>query len=325
MSGFINKKFYVIGGRILNATHNMTLTEGITPCGTPYVKVSGVYPFDAKATFECGQCFRFNETESSYPEIFGTDTAYEGVAFGRCVKVMSPTLDTLYIEGATAADFDSVFYRYLGLDIDYASIISHIEKKWGTDSRIARAADAGRGIRILAQESWEALVSFIISQNNNIPRIKGIVERLCREYGEAVSETDTKHYSFPTPQKLLAAGVDGLSAVRMGFRAKYVFDAAESFVSDPGFADRVAAAVTYEEAEEMLRQIKGVGPKVSACTLLFGFGRLEAFPVDVWIRRTVGKYFDGKIPTEEDFGELTPYAGIIQQYIFNFERNCSAD
>lgn len=301
------------------------LTEGVTPSGVPYVKVAGVYPFDAGSTFDCGQCFRFNETESGYPELYGTDRAYGGVAFGRYIKVISPDLDTLYIEGATAEDFDKIWYRYLGLDVNYAAIISQIREKWGCDSRLLRAAEAGRGIRIMAQDPWETLVSFIISQNNNIPRIKTIVERLCRTYGEHIGAAGEDAYSFPSPKMLYEADVDGLSATRMGFRAKYVFDAAEKFTFDPDFAVRVADAETYEAADELLRTVRGVGPKVSACTLLFGFGRLEAFPIDVWIRRTVGKYFDGKIPTADDFGELLPYAGILQQYIFNYERNFRED
>lgn len=298
----------------------MNLTEGVTPRGTPYIKAEGVYPFDAGETFSCGQCFRFDETDAEYPELYGTEKAYGGVAMGRYIKVMSPSLDTLFIEGATEADFYGIWMHYLGLDVDYACIIEKIKKIWGADSRIARASRRGCGIRIMAQEPWEALISFIISQNNNIPRIKSIIERMCRAYGEPADDGD--HYSFPTAESLYNAGADALFGLRMGFRAKYVFDAAAKFFRDPRFGERVSAAASYEEADELLRSIKGVGPKVSACTLLFGFGRLEAFPVDVWIKRTAGKYFGGKIPEREDFGDLHPYAGILQQYIFNYERNC---
>lgn len=309
---------------MIQLTEKYKVTESVTPDGMPFVRITGVYPIDAKATFECGQCFRFDPVTASHPELFGTEVAYAGVAYGRYIRVMTPDADTLIIENATEDDFHSVWLRYFGLDLDYAAIIDGIEKRWGADSRLARAAHAGEGIRILAQEPWEALISFIISQNNNIPRIKSIISRLCREYGHAVYTAETEKFSFPVPRRLYEADVDGLFALKMGFRAKYVFDAAEKVTFDHRFLDRVAAAETYEDAEALLSTVKGVGPKVAACTLLFGFGRLEAFPVDVWIKRTAGKYFERGIPTESDFGPLSPYAGIIQQYIFHYERNCAA-
>lgn len=302
-----------------------TVTEKILPDGTPYITVTGVYPIDASATFECGQCFRFDRTDARFPELYGTRTAYAGVAYGRYIRVMTPDPDTLIIENATEADFHSVWLRYFCLDIDYASIIDAIDKKWGTDSRLSRAAHAGEGIRILAQDPWEALISFIISQNNNIPRIKSIINRLCREYGDPVNGTDSVEYSFPSPRRLFEAGTEGLFALKMGFRAKYVFDASERVMFDSRFLPSVADAETYTDAEATLTSVKGVGAKVAACTLLFGFRRLDSFPVDVWIRRTSGKYFECGIPQSEDFGTLAPYAGIIQQYIFHYERNCDGD
>lgn len=297
--------------------------EGVTRSGKSFVRVSGVYPLDVQMTFECGQCFRFNKVEDADSDIFAGCTVYEGVAYGRYARFASPDLDTLVIEGAMEEDLRDLWYGYFALDEDYASIISGIKRKWGEDSRIAAAADAGCGIRILRQELWETLVSFIISQNNNIPRIKGIVERLCAAYGDAVPN-ETDKYSFPKPMKVFEADVDGLSSLRMGFRARYVFDAAEKFLFDTGYPEKLAAA-DHELADAMLREIKGVGPKVSACTLLFGLGKLSAFPIDVWIRRTVGKYFPGEKPDEIDFGELARFAGVIQQYIFNYERNCAHD
>ncbi len=299
------------------------ITEARLPCGAPYVTVTGVYPIDAHATFECGQCFRFDRNAPLSAQL-GTDV-YEGVAYGRHIRVMTPDLDTLIIEGSTAEDFRSVWLRFFGLDSDYAAIIDAIESRWGTDSRLALAANAGRGIRILRQEPWEALVSFIISQNNNIPRIKSIIRRLCREYGEPLASGDAVEYAFPSPQSLYDAGIDGLFALKTGFRAKYIFDAAEKVLENPDFLADIAQADTFADAEALLSTVKGVGPKVASCTLLFGFGRLEAFPVDVWIRRTAGKYFGGSLPTDADFGALLPYAGIIQQYIFHYERNCSAN
>ena len=186
---------------------------------------------------------------------------------------------------------------------------------------MAAAVEAGQGIHILLQEPWETLCSFIISQNNNIPRIKKIVSELCRRFGTPVRYRGEEHYTFPSPMRLYEAGRDNISETRMGFRARYIEDAAQRVAFDSSFFCEVASSPTYEAADMKLRDIKGVGPKVSACTLLFGLHRYDAFPVDVWIRRTVGKYFPGGAPDCIDFGELAPVAGILQQYIFNYERN----
>ena len=283
------------------------VTETVTANGVPSVTVTGVYPFDAEATFTCGQCFRFDDDG---------DGAYEGVAMGKRIRVSTPNEDTAIIDGITKDEYERVWRRYLGLDIDYAAIINNVRDTYGAESRIAVAANAGRGIRILRQDRWEALCSFIISQNNNIPRIKTIIERVCKELGEPA---EGGGYAFPTAEVIAAAGAEGLAFSRMGFRAKYVAAAAKTVCDDIDFLDRVEEA-PYDEADAMLRSLHGVGPKVSSCALLFGFSRLEAFPVDVWIRRTVGKYFDGD-PSHLDFGALAPYAGILQQYIFHYERN----
>ncbi len=298
-----------------------TVTEGVLPDGVPYVRVTGVYPFDAEQTFLCGQCFRFDPASPEFPEIFESDTVYGGVALGKYINVSSPDLDTVVIEGVTAEEFDEVWSPYFGFDMDYAGIIRDVAARWGEDSRIAEAARAGRGIRLLRQDPWETLCSFIISQNNNIPRIKGIIDKLSRRYGVPFFFRDEEKFAFPTARVLFEADADGIGETRMGFRAKYVYGAAERTALDGGFLDSIASAGSYEEADEILRSLRGVGPKVSACTLLFGFCRYEAFPVDVWIRRTVGKYFDGARPDEIDFGPLAPVAGILQQYIFNYERN----
>ena len=297
----------------------ITVSESRTTDGTPYVTCRGVYPFDAASTFTCGQCFRFDPVSAPYPEIFGGGAVYGGVAFGRYINVASPNDDTIVIEGVTAEDWRDSFAHYFGFDVDYASIIKKVGEIYGRESRIAEAARAGYGIRILAQEPWEALCSFIISQNNNIPRIKGIIDRLCRLYGAPLEWRGETKYAFPTPQALADAGVEGIAPTRMGFRARYVADAAAAVASGDGYLEAIASA-QYERADAMLRELRGVGPKVASCVLLFGFGRYEAFPVDVWIRRTIGRYFDAP-PEKLDFGELAPYAGILQQYIFNYERN----
>ncbi len=277
------------------------------------VKISGVYPFDAAKTLTCGQCFRFDEIPGS------CGRAYEGVALGKCVSVRSEDEDTVIIDGIGVDEAED-FIRYFDLDFDYGGLVAAVGETYGRESLISRAADAGRGIHIMRQERWEALASFIISQNNNIPRIKGIIERLSQRLGERIETPAGERYTFPTAGAIAAAGIGVLSETRMGFRDGYLYDAAVRVTEDAEFLSR-AERMPYEEADGLLRTIRGVGPKVSACALLFGFGRKEAFPVDVWIKRSIPKYFGTDNPAEIDFGELKPYAGVLQQYIFDYERN----
>lgn len=293
-------------------TKNLKIEEAASDfCGSA-VKISDVYPFDAKKTLTCGQCFRFDETEDR-------EGVFEGVALGKYIRVSSPDENTALLEGVSIGEADD-FIRYFDLDFDYGQIVDMTGERFGRESLIYRAAAAGRGIHIMRQESWEALASFIISQNNNIPRIKGIIERLSRSLGEPIGGGK---YAFPTASAVSEAGIGALSSARMGFRDKYLCGAAERVTNEPDFLFRVSRA-DFETADSMLRTIRGVGAKVSACTLLFGFGHKEAFPVDVWIKRSVGKYFGTSNPEEINFGELAPYAGVLQQYIFDFERNGQA-
>ena len=166
------------------------------------------------------------------------------------------------------------------------------------------------GIRVLHQPAWEALAAFIMSQNNNVPRIKGIIERLCTAFGDPLAWG----YDFPPPERLAGLGEEDLRVLRCGWRWEYLLDAAEKVASGLLPLDQVAV-LPLPEARQALQSIKGVGPKVAECVLLYGMGRLEAFPLDVWMKRAMKILFPGKKP--EDFG---PYAGIAQQYIFHYCR-----
>jgi N-glycosylase/DNA lyase len=179
-----------------------------------------------------------------------------------------------------------------------------------------KAIAAGDGIRILKQEPWETLCSFIISQNNNIPRIKSLISAVCRSYGEKFEYDGKEYYAFPTPEALLAAGEDGLKALKTGFRAGYLISAAEHCAGGMDLY-KIRDEYTYEQGMEELCTIKGVGPKVASCTLLFALDKKSAFPVDVWIKKTIDKYFGGYL----DVSSLGEYAGIAQQYLFYYERS----
>ncbi len=262
--------------------------------------------FSVSKTFDCGQCFRFDPV---------ADTAHEcefrGVAYGRAVSFAEDG-DELYIYGASSEEVEKIWAPYLGLDTDYGAIDADILSR-SDNAALARAIEFGRGIRILKQDPWETVCSFIISQNNNIPRIKKIVAAMSETYGEPLGDGA---YAFPTPEAIRDAGIDGMLALKTGFRAKYLVDAAERVLDGRLDLGEVADMRSTKDAAGKLCEVKGIGPKVAACSLLFGFARYDAFPIDVWIRRVMEKYFEAGF----DIESLGPYAGIAQQYLFYYER-----
>lgn len=243
--------------------------------------------FDLAATLSCGQCFRWREN---------ADGTFTGVASGRRLTV-SPD-----------AAPDDMFWRdYFDLSLDYASIRRELA---GLSPVLAEAAAFAPGIRILRQDPWEALCSFILSQNNNIPRIMGIVERLCEAFGDPLPGGG---FSFPPPERLAPLSVSDLAPLRCGFRARYVLDAARKVSSGLDLA--AAGRLPLPEARQALWEIDGVGPKVAECVLLYGLHRLDAFPVDVWMRRAMDALLPGVSPES-----LGPYAGVAQQDLFHYSR-----
>lgn len=301
---------------MLNAASQKTLQNGL-----PTVVIDSVELFDTGKVFDCGQCFRFDPVADSIHEI-----EYAGCAYGRYISIGQDG-STLYIYNSTLEDYESIWKRFLGLDRDYREINSHILSL--SDNRsLADAVERASGIRILSQQPWEAICSFIISQNNNIPRIKKLVAALCHACGEPtdvslmeghiadVHKTAEGHfYGFPSPEKVLELGISGLAELKTGFRAKYIFDAAQKMVNGDIDIDFLREAST-DEGIKHLCSVKGIGPKVANCALLFGFEKLDAFPVDVWIKKVIEKYF----PSDFDYTCLGQYAGIAQQYLFYYER-----
>ena len=261
------------------------------------VRVEGVYDLDLAQTLDCGQSFRWTERE---------DGSFSGIAFGKYVKVRLEN-NTLYIENTTKADFEKIWYDYFDLSLDYGKIREEISRLHPV---LCEAAKYAPGIRILRQEPYEALCTFIISQNNNIKRIKGIVQRLCESFGEKIEGG----YAFPTAEKMSFLSTDDLAPVRAGFRNRYLVDAAQKVASGEVDLEKCRTC-DYDEARAELMKITGVGVKVADCTLLFGLHRIEAFPIDVWMKRAMEKLFPDMKP--DDFGE---YAGIAQQYIFHYSR-----
>lgn len=280
------------------------------------VVISDLEYFDIKQTFDCGQCFRFDPVDAE------GGVTYEGVAFGKYVR-LSQNLGKLTLYNTDESEFEQIWKPFLGLDEDYGAIRQGLSGVGG--EYLDTAMKTGQGIRILRQDSWEALCSFIISQNNNIPRIKSLVAALCERYGEkieVVSADGTKkeYYSFPSAKALYEnASVLGLQNLKMGFRAKYVMDAAEKVAL--GILDlELVREMTPEDAMAVLMSVNGVGPKVASCALLYGLYRTDFFPIDVWMRRIIENRYGGKL----DIPSLGKYAGLAQQYMFYHERTVDA-
>ena len=272
----------------------------------PVTEINGNDLPDPDKTFDCGQCFRFEKSDKDRHE-----SEWEGVAYGKKVSFAKDG-DKLYIYNSTLKEFEKIWRRYLDLDTDYLAVDRDILSRSESEA-LKNAVSFGHGIRILRQEPWETVCSFIISQNNNIPRIKKIVRALCERAGDRIEETE--EFSFPTPLAVSNLGTDGLFELKTGFRAKYIYDAASRISLGETSLDEVMKMDSTMGADELCK-IKGIGPKVAACALLFGFGKYDAFPVDVWIKKAIGKYFPG----EFDAARLGPYAGVAQQYLFYYER-----
>lgn len=264
--------------------------------------------FSLKHVFDCGQCFRFWETG---------ENEYTGVAGGKAITVKD-TGDSLVFYDTSKKDFDEFWHNYFDLNVNYTAIKQSLSGDKCMDSAMAE----GYGIRILRQELFETIISFIISQSNNIPRIKKIIESLCTLCGEEIIYRGKTYYSFPTPEDILSSDI---SSIKAGFRDKYIISAARHIVDNPDFLDDLRKADTTT-AKKMLMSMQGIGNKVSDCILLFGLGKTDSFPVDVWMRRIMEQlYFERKSSVEEitdyareKFGEFSGYA---QQYLFYYALN----
>lgn len=274
------------------------------------VVLSEVRDFDLEQTLECGQCFHFVK--------FGYN--HYGVSAKRHFAEISQTDDAITFHNITMDEYLSIWKDYFDLDRDYSSIKIHLLE---TDDKLSEAVEMMWGVRILNQEFFETLISFIISQNNQIPRIKQLVFSLSESYGDFLCECNgVKFYAFPTPQQLSKISEEELREKKTGFRAPYIADACRRVI-DGSISEEHFKGLNEEDARQYLMQIKGVGEKVANCVLLFGVGMRSAFPVDVWIKRIMEDiYFKEDTPKEvirvkagEMFGE---YGGYAQQYLFYY-------
>ncbi len=259
--------------------------------------------FDLEKIFECGQCFRWNRDA-------GGD--YTGVAMGKAARIREAG-GSIFISG-TAEDFESVWYDYFDLAKNY----SELRKSLCVDDYMTMATEYGAGIRILNQDRWEALCSFIISQCNNIPRIKKIVETLCSLYGEPTVLDGDVYYSFPDASRIALLEESDLAPLRSGYRAPYIIGAARAVDSGALDLDALSGA-TLEDASRALKTLNGVGDKVANCAILFSLRIEDAFPIDVWMKKAIKEHYGGKLDTSVFGG----HSGLAQQYMFYYQRSNS--
>ena len=276
------------------------------------VILEDVENFDAKAIFTCGQAFRW------YEEKNGSLTT---VHLGRVLNVLNKD-DKVIFKGTNLEEFNEIWIDYFDLNTDYQSI----RKSLSNNKILANAMEYGKGIRILNQNHFEMLISFIISANNMIPRIRKSIEVISMRYGKFICEDENrKYYSFPTVEELSKATVEELREfAKVGFRDKRIFDTVNMIKNENIDLDSFENLETDILREELLK-FSGVGNKVADCIMLFSYKRGEVFPVDVWIKRVMEELFIKeetpvkKISKEADriFGK---YAGYAQQYLFYYGR-----
>lgn len=262
------------------------------------ITVSGAEFFDIKDTLECGQTFRFAQDGGGFV-VHSADKVCRVEQAGGDVRI--------------ATDDPGYFYSYFALDEDYPGYYAKLH----AFPELTAASEAGKGIRLLRQNAFEMIISFIISANNNIPRIKGIIERLCARAGRPLADGSR---AFPTREELLPLSREDYAALGAGYRDDYLYSAVRT-VTDEFIAD--VLSLPTPEARKKLLSVKGVGPKVADCIVLFGMGRRDSFPVDTWMKQALeAEELDTPTKVHDHYlaryGEL---AGLAQQYIFHYARN----
>lgn len=267
--------------------------------------------FDPTHIFECGQCFRWNRED---------DLSFTGVAFGKVLNVKKED-DCITFSNTNIDEFNDIWFNYFDLGRDY----SNIKKKLSKDPILKEAVNFGSGIRILNQDSFETLISFIISANNGIPRIKKSIELICERYGDCIGKYNgKKYYSFPTPEVLSKVSMDELRECSVGFRDKYIYNAS-NIVANGEIDIYNLKDLSINEARDTLMKFPGVGPKVSDCIMLFSMEKHESFPIDVWVKRVMEYFYlkeDTSLKKIQAYGQekFKNLAGFAQQYLFYYAR-----
>ena len=272
--------------------------------------------FKLKDIFECGQCFRWNKQE---------DESYTGVIKNAVINVKQ-TDNKIVFKGISENNLSEVVKEYFDLDTNYQDLKSKLSK---IDEFMKESIEFGDGIRILNQDLWECIISFIISANNNIPRIKKIIEAISKKYGKKVVFENKEYYFFPTVEELSKATVEELRELGTGFRDKRIYNTTQMLYNKTIDLEEIKNMQDSNEIRENLLKLDGVGPKVADCIMLFSLKRFDVFPIDVWVRRVMNDLYIHK-ENEEDVNKkelqnlakekYKELAGIAQQYLFYWRR-----
>jgi len=272
--------------------------------------------FEPVHIFECGQCFRWNKEE---------DGSYTGVIKNSVVNVKKIG-NNVEFTGVCDENIKKICEEYFNLQTNYEAIK---EKLSNTDIYLKNSIKYGNGIRILKQDLWETLLSFIISANNNIPRIKTIIERIAKKYGDKIEYKNNIYYTFPTAEMLQNASIEDFRSLGLGFRDVRIYETVQKTLKGEIDLEELKQEENTERLRKELLEIPGVGPKVADCVMLFALNKFDVFPVDVWVKRVISElYFDKKEQTpnvihefaEKQYGDL---AGLAQQYLFYWRRENS--
>ena len=273
--------------------------------------------FELKDTFTCGQCFRWQEND---------DGSYTGVVRHNVINIKEKE-NEYYIKAVGNEDIETLIYQYFDLKRDYLKLQNQLSK---IDKNMETSIKYGKGIRLLNQDLWETLISFIISANNNIPRIQKIIQRLSKAYGKEIKFEGKSYYTFPSPEELKDATIQDFRNLGLGFRDKRLYETTQKILNNEVNLEELEKNPNTDEVRNTLLTLSGVGPKVADCILLFStLKRLEVFPIDVWINRVMNELYlnepeekvsKAKIQklAKEKFGDL---AGLAQQYLFYWRRD----
>lgn len=270
--------------------------------------------FEPVHIFECGQCFRWNKQK---------DNSYTGIFKNNVINVKKED-DKIIFTGNCNDDIKTICTDYFDLNQNYENIKTKLSK---IDKYLENSIKYGNGIRILRQDLWETLISFIISANNNIPRIKTIIERISKKYGKKIIFQNEEYYTFPKPEDLANATVQDLRSLGLGFRDIRVYETVQKTLRKEINLQELEKEKNIETLRNALLEIPGVGPKVADCIMLFSLKKYEVFPVDVWVRRVISELYFNNIEqkpqtiqkfAKEQYGDL---AGLAQQYLFYWRRD----
>lgn len=272
--------------------------------------------FEPRHIFECGQCFRWNKQ---------SDESYTGVIKNGVLNVKVDN-ENIIITGKLEGDIKKICDEYFDLNTNYEEIKKELSKR---DKYLKTSISYGRGIRILKQDLWETIISFIISANNNIPRIKGIIEKISKKYGNEIIWNGEKYYTFPSVEELKNASAEDFRALGAGFRDKYIYKTTQMVLNNEVDLEQVKKEKNVRLIRKELSKFPGVGDKVADCIMLFSLNKFEVFPVDVWVRRVMNELYikeaDEKKVSKEHITNLASQkyenlAGIAQQYLFYWKR-----